>query len=105
MKRIENRLMKIKSILDQNPLRKIIEGREKANSILTEHKGDYKKILELINPLAAEEKRLFAVAKLQSKNTIKYINEQVKLEFELGELHSEIYFMELRDKRNGHSTI
>lgn len=89
--RIEKRLVKIKGILDANPLSEICELRIKALEIMIEHKGDYNKIGELIGPMAKEEKRLFALAKKQSKDSMKLIDEQVKLKNELYDLSNELY--------------
>ena len=90
--RIEKRLVKVKGLLNANPLSEICDLRIKAQEIMKEHKGDYAKIGKLIEPLAKEEKRLFAVAKKQTDSN-KLIDEQVKLQVELGELNNELYYM------------
>lgn len=90
--RIEKRLAEVKELLDANPLSEICDLRIKAQEILKKHKGDYAKIGELIEPLAKEEKRLFALAKKQT-NSNKLIDEQVNLQVELAEINNEIYYM------------
>ena len=94
IKRVTKRLEKIKALSAANPLSEICDVRAKAQEILTKHKGDNDKIMELISPLADKEKKLFALAKRQSsKEGRKWIDEQVKLEVELHELNNELYWM------------
>lgn len=84
--------VKINSIIDESPAVKIIEARQKGLEIMKEHKGNYKKISELIEPLAKEEKRLFAVAKKQ--NGSKLWDEKGVIERERHELIKELYRIE-----------
>ena len=93
IKRNTKRLEKVDSILDANPLSEICDIRIEAQKILTEHKGDNKKIMELIEPLADKEKKLFALAKRQTKDSSKLIDEKVKLQVELGDLNNELYWI------------
>jgi len=95
MSRINKRVEQIKHILNANPLGDIIQGRLKAQCILDENKGDYKKISALINPLATKEKKLFRLAKKQKKSG-ELITEQVKLENELCDLKNELFMMNRR---------
>lgn len=97
IKRIEKRVKYLKGIIYANPASEIIQCRIAARKILEEHKGDYKKIGELIDPLAKKEKKLFALSKKQEKSC-DMIDEQVKLENELYELRNEIYFMDKRER-------
>lgn len=96
IKRIEKRLSVIEEIMEANPLSEICEGRIKAQAILKENKGDYAKISKLMEPLAAREKELFKLAKLQSENTFKRIDEKVQLESELYDLRMEKYHIDQR---------
>ena len=90
---IEKRLEKVKAVLDASPLSEICEIRIKAQEIMKKHKGDYGKIAELIEPLSEEEKRLFVLAK-KKVNSSKLIDEQVRLQVELGDLNGELYYIE-----------
>lgn len=101
IKRIEKRIAEIDGIMGANPLSEICEGRIKAQAILKEHKGDYEKIGKLIGPLADREKYLFKLAKKQNTNTFKFIDEKVDLQCELGELHNEKYFLDLKRQQSG----
>lgn len=99
IKRIEKRLAEIDRIMGVNPLSEICEGRIKAQAILKENKGDYEKISKLIEPLADKEKELFKLAKTQSKNTLKFIDEKIALQGELGDLQNEKYFIDLKRQK------
>jgi hypothetical protein len=52
-----------------------------------------------IKELAKEEKRLFALAEEQQEKTIEYLDEKLKLESELRELNSEIFYETLRNNK------
>lgn len=88
--RIEARIATIDEVVFANPLSQIIKGRMKANEILSEHKDDHQTILELIKPLAAEEKRLFALAEKQ-KQSSELIDEKATLSVELVDLKNELF--------------
>ena len=60
------------------------------------NKGDYKKIAELIKPLGIKEKALIKLSKLQQKNDIKWIEEKSRIDFELGQLKTELYYIQQR---------
>jgi hypothetical protein len=94
MTRIEKRMVKVQGLLDASPLSEICDLRIKACEIMEEHKGDYDKIGKLIGPMAEKEKRLFVLAKRQTKDSNKWIDELVKLGSELGELKNEMWRME-----------
>jgi pyridoxine 5'-phosphate synthase PdxJ len=98
MKQIEKKLTKIDQFIDATPGSDIIEARQEAAKIIKEHKGDYKKIAELIGPLADREKKAFILARQQCKPgvTSRKIDEKVKLEVELSELRNELYYIERR---------
>jgi len=96
IKRIENRIYNIDKILGSNPLSEICEGRIKAQNIMKDNKADYEKISKLISTLAKKEKDLFKLAKMQNRNTSKYIKEKVELESELSSLNHELHIMILR---------
>jgi hypothetical protein len=93
--RAEKRISYLKSIIYAKPASKIIECRQQAHKILTENKGDYEKISELIKTLANEEKEQFRIAKKQEKAN-DLIHELVDLENEVVDLRSELYFEERR---------
>ena len=70
LKSVMDQLGKIDALINERPLSGIIDLRIAAQKIITEHKGNYKRIGELIGPLAEEEKRLFSVAKKQEGSTL-----------------------------------
>ncbi len=92
LKRIDRRLEKIQSILDEKPLSGIIKIRTEANQVITENKHGLNKIGELLESLSKEEKRLFAVAKKQRGTQL--IDEKVELEEESRQLKAELYYLE-----------
>ena len=93
--KLEKRLEKVKELMDANPLGRIIEIRQEAHEILEANKGEHEKIAQLIEPLAKEEKEMFALAEKQ-KDSIKLVDERVRLESEIYELRSEIYYADQR---------
>lgn len=99
IKRIRKRLAEIDRIMDSKPLSEIVEGRIKAQAILKQHKGDYKKISELIEPLAIKEKELFKLAKKQNSNRFDFIGEKVELGSQLSELYAEKYSIDQKKLR------
>ncbi|MCP4988005.1 MAG: hypothetical protein GY928_18725 [Colwellia sp.] len=90
---IEKQIVTIDYILSANPLSKICDGRNAAHEILVKHKGDYPTIAKLIEPLAREEKQLFALAKKQ-QDSVKLIEDKVRLESEKVSLSNELYMIE-----------
>ena len=94
VKKLEKRLYRIKSLLNARPLSRIFEIREKASEIVKAHKGDYEKMVKLIEPLAKEEKKMFVIA--NKKDSIKLLEKQFDIEIEIGKLQSEIYWVEKR---------
>lgn len=89
----EKRLKKVDDLLNAKPLSEICNLREQAAKIVEEHKGDYKKIAELIDPLAKKEKKLFAIAKKQTSTT-DLVDQKVALESELYQLRNELFYAE-----------
>lgn len=96
IKDITERLAEIEELITESPLVKIIEGRQKVAEFLKENGGNHEKILAFIEPLAAEEKRLFKVAKIQHES--KLWDEKHELTFDLYELESALT-LELMRKR------
>lgn len=99
IERNTKRLNEIKTLLEANPLSRICELRMEAKKLLDENQGVEKrtsnKFVAKIDKLAREEKKMFALAKKQ-QNSAQLIDEQVKLEMELGDLNNELYFIECR---------
>ncbi len=92
LKRLERRLKEVKGVMDANPLGRIIEVRQEAQSILEKHQGDHLKIIELIAPLADEEKKMLALLKKQMKPH--WIDERLKLETERHQLINGLFCAE-----------
>jgi len=103
IERNTKRLNEIKTLLEANPLSRICELRMEAKKLLDENKGIEKRtssdFVAKIDKLAKEEKKMFALAKKQ-QNSSNLIDEQVKLEMELGDLNNELYFIERRRAGN-----
>jgi len=98
IKRINKRLPKINEFLTANPMARVFEIRREAQSIMEKHEGDHTQIIKLIKPLAEEEKKLMALAKRQcASSSTKMIDEKVKLEVELMELNTELFYAEKRE--------
>jgi len=100
--RIKRELDGIDEILNANPLSEIIKLRQKAAEITEGEKWRDKSVLAELNEMGKEEKRLFALAKKQ-QNTNELIDRKVKLEMELSDLNSELYFINYRKKANANS--
>lgn len=92
IRRIEKRDKKLAELIDANHISAILENRKKVNEILIAHISDNETLFKLITPLAEEEKKLIALSKKQSANTIKWIEERARLNAELGQLQSELFF-------------
>ena len=92
--RIEKRIEKIKYITSAKPLYEIIQLEEET----IEECKKLPPAMSLLSIDKAQKKRsaLMALAKDQSDNRIKYIDEEVSLNSELGELNRELYFIEQR---------
>ena len=93
--KVRKKIEQVKFLLSANPLGRICEIRIEAQKILEKHGNDNATILELLKPLAAEEKKMFLLEEKQ-KNTIWLIEKQVALEHELSELGRELYSIERR---------
>ena len=91
--KLEKRLTQIKQIIDATPASRILELRREAAKIMEQHWPDHVATAKLIEPLAAEEKRMFAIAKKQ-KNLIKLIDEEVRIEMEIGDLRKRLFWEE-----------
>lgn len=100
--RIKRELDGIDEILNANPLSEIIKLRQKAAEITEGEKWRDKSVFAELNEMGKEEKRLFALAKKQ-QNTNELIDRKVKLEMELSDLNSELYFINYRKKANANS--
>ena len=94
--RIEKRSSKLESLIYGNPISQVFDLRIKAGEILKKYKGDNKIIAEMFEPMAKEEKRLMRAAQLQTKNSMKWSEEKSKIDFELGQLKTELYCMKQR---------
>jgi hypothetical protein len=100
IKRIEKRLKEIEELQSKNPIRRICEIRMEAQTLFEENKGDKRFESSFINKieiLSKEEQEMFKIAEKQ-KDSAKLIDEQVNLEIELGELKSELFYIERSKK-------
>ena len=89
----EIELKEIKELLEASPLVAIVEGRQKAQKLLSELEISDPRLSQEIGDLAKEEKRLFAIAK-KKQNSVELIDRRIRLEFELADLHNELYWIE-----------
>ena len=92
IERIENRMAKLDSLIYAKPLSEVIEVRRQGFEAINKHKGNHKKISELLEPLAKKEKSLMSLAKSQIKNDKKWIDEKVRIQLEHGHLINELYY-------------
>lgn len=90
--KIEKKLLAVIGIMDADPIGRILEIRKEAQNILEENQGDHAKMAELIEPLAKEEKQMFALSRKQIKPGL--VEERVHLGFEKYELINAIYYAE-----------
>ncbi len=94
------RIDHLNKIIFGNFLSEIIEGRQKAQEIITVNKKDHAAISKLLAPLAAKEKELFLLAEEQSANSAKYIQEVVRLQSERTDIINKLFFMQKREANN-----
>lgn len=97
IKRVTKQINKINLILNANPLSDIIKLRRDTLNNAKEFQN-HEKALVFINKAIKKEKELIRIAKKQ-QNSIKLINEKVKLELELSDLNGELWHIERRNKR------
>lgn len=97
--RITKRLKKINSILEANPLSEICELRMDVYPKLAKMDLTSPEAMKFVKKAAAKEKRLFALARKQQRETSTMIAEKVELESELSSLNSELYYMDFRQQR------
>jgi hypothetical protein len=101
--RINKRILKIDGILDASPLIDIIELKKEAQILLKEHKTVEQRtsivFTDKLSQMAKKEKELFALAKYQSKNTLKLIQEKAKIQNELYDLSNELYWINQKKNR------
>jgi len=93
LNKLKKRSAKLESLIYGNPLSELITVRSEGYKVITEHKGDHKKINELLGPLAKKEKLLLAASKAQSKNCNKWMDEKVKIDFEMNQLINDQYYL------------
>ncbi len=91
IEKLEKRLAQVKAILDARPVSRILEIRREESQIMEKHWPDHVTIAKLIEPLIKEQKVMLAIAKKQ-KNSIKLIDEQVEIEFEIRDLKNWLFW-------------
>lgn len=94
IKRIAKKINGIRKILDANPLSEIIELERKTIHEAKQLKNPVE-ALRLITEAMNKKAELMKVAKKQ-QNSIKLINEKVKLEFELSDLNMELWHIQIK---------
>ena len=98
IERINKRVAYIDSILNARPLLEIMELRQEIFGSMPKDILDPLFIKE-VRRAAAKEKELMAVAKLQTNKTMEFIKEKCLLTNELGDLNSELYYIDLNKKK------
>lgn len=89
--KLEKRVERLKAIIYASPATRILQIRREAAQIMEKHWPDHVTISKLLEPRQQEEKRMLAIAKKQ-KNSIKLIDEQVKIEFEIRDLKDKLFW-------------
>lgn len=89
--KLEKRVERLEAIIYASPATRILEIRREAAQIMEKHWPDHVTVAKLIEPLRHEEKRMFAIVKKQ-KNSIKLIDEQVQIEFEIRDLRDKLFW-------------
>ena len=99
--RLEKKIKEFRHYMfESNAISEIIAGRIKAQEILENYKGNYKKISKLFEPLARREKELFAISEKEKKYQSQgYMKKFVKLESELNEINNQIYCFSKRSNK------
>ena len=99
IEQVKKQLKEINFILEATPLSEICKIRQEAQKLLDENKTVEQRtsddFITKIEALSKREKEQFALAE-KSKDSIKLIDEKVKLEFELSDLRNELYHIERR---------
>jgi hypothetical protein len=93
---IQKKVAEIDLLLLANPLTEILKIRNEAQILLvrnnTIQSRSTAEFINKINELAKREKHQFEIAE-KSKDSIKLIDSKIDLEFELGDLENELYFL------------
>lgn len=93
---VEDKIKKIKFILDANPLSEICKIRQEAQKLLEENKTVEQRtsddFIAKIEALSKREKEQFSLVE-KNKDSIKLIEQKVDLEFELTELNNELFYI------------
>jgi hypothetical protein len=98
LKDLDVKYDKLKAKIYSTPVSEICELRNQFNSKKEELGYDSKEFLDWLKFAAKKEKELFSLARWQSDNRGKAIDDLIKLEFEIKELRNELYYKERRDK-------
>lgn len=99
LKKIEVKLNRLLTVLEgESPLVSIANVRRQAVQVLADHAGDYKAIGELIEPLAAEEKRL--LKNLDRRTDLKSWDQRLQLENDKATLMQELSAIKYREHLN-----
>lgn len=89
----EKELEEVEKILSASPLSRICQIRIEAKEILDKCQNDNAKASKLIEPLAVEEQRCFALANRQQKESSKLWERKTELTIELGDLKEELFLV------------
>jgi|GEM_PF-5706675 len=96
IQQLEKKSEKLNALIYANPINDVISARQSAAEIIKEHQGDSVKISKLLEPLAVKEKNAFELHERQMKNSSKWCEELAKVDFDLGQLKTELYYIEQR---------
>lgn len=91
--RVEKKINEINFILNANPLIEIINIRKEAQKLLNDKKIHHLLFIAKITALSKREKEQFKLAE-KGKDSIKLIDEKVKLESELYDLKNELWYIQ-----------
>jgi malate/lactate dehydrogenase len=97
IEQVQRKLKEVDVLLESNPASEIICIRMEAQKLLNENttlkQRTSSEFISKLEALSKREKEQFALAE-KGKDSIKLIDQKVKLEFELSDLRNELYYIE-----------
>lgn len=97
IKKAEKRIKHLKSLIYASPLSDILELRTEAANKSKE--CGTQEFMDWLSNAAKQEQKLKRLAKRQSKDQFKWMDEQAKLEFELSQLKTELWYLDRAEQR------
>lgn len=102
IKRLKKKLQKVEDLLNATPILDLIEVHKEAQILLDENPTVKlrcsEEFLNKMHVLANREKQALALAKKQNNNTIKLMDQQSEIKWELNDLDNELWYI-TRDKK------